>query len=81
VLSPLSPEADTYFHQQDVDAFINEWQIPLIHLQAFNELKTKGYLVRRYEEVMSADGSNTGVRGGWGFADEILQAKDQEMRR
>lgn len=81
MLTPLSPEGQDFYDKQDVDAFLHDWQIPLVHRFAYEELKEKGYLVPGERTVMGADGEHTGTRSGFVFAPEIIQSKDQEMFR
>lgn len=79
MLPVLSPEAQDYYEKQDIDGFLHDWQIPLIHKPAFDELVSKGYLVPGTETGVSADGEKTAVRRGYRFAPELIAGQDQGM--
>jgi hypothetical protein len=59
----LSVEAQQWLERQDVDSVLLEWQIPLTHRDAFNELIRKGYLIKTtHQEALQ----------GYKFADDIV---------
>jgi hypothetical protein len=85
MLPQLSPAGQDFYEKQDIDGILYDWQIPNIHLAAYNELKSKGYLVPTAISVVGAPGPDgkihTGQRPGFKFADAIIQAKDEVMYR
>lgn len=79
MLSSLSLSAQQYLDLQDVDAFIFPWQIPLKHKPEFDELVRKGYIVKSTNEVVGADGKNTGEQAGYRFAQEVIDKRGETM--
>lgn len=47
----LSVDAQQWFERQDLDATIMEWNVPVVHKAAFNELIRKGYLEKTTAQV------------------------------
>jgi hypothetical protein len=81
VLPPLSPIAQDFYDKMDVDGFYLEWQIPIVHQDAFRELVRKGYLIKATTHGSSADGKHESTLAGYEFAESVKSQLDDRMFR